>query len=218
MVRRLAGVLLAAAALLAGGVVLLPTGAADGAGHFARAVVPGTLLAQEVDQPIERRVSGFTKNLVREVRRAFRILRSMFWRVADWWGRWAKMLAFSLSVAVVAALADGGLVNAWRAEGLRTLATYSLLMLYVYARLLFSAGVSLAPKLLLVAALVYGVVRRDVLPDKTFLPGRLDDIVLIVIATRAFVFACPEELVNQYAERAVNLRRRLRDAQRARRQ
>jgi hypothetical protein len=48
------------------------------------------------------------------------------------------------------------------------------------------------------------------------IPGRIEDIVLIVVATRTFVYACPEALVNEYAERAVNLKRRVMAIQRAR--
>ena len=69
----------------------------------------------------------------------------MFWRALDWWGGWLKRGAFSIAVAIVAALADSGLVNAWRAEGLRTLATYSALMLYcVRAAAVLSRGQSRA--------------------------------------------------------------------------
>ena len=69
-------------------------------------------------------------------------------------------------------------------------------------------GSILVPKLLLIGALIYGAVRRDLLPD-TRMSGRIEDIILIVIATRAFIYACPEELVNQYAERAIGYRRRI---------
>jgi hypothetical protein len=210
MMRSLARSLIAAAAFLAGAAVAGASEAASSGGAAQMAVaMPAALLSVDPDQPIERRVSDLAKSTLRTVRWSFRMLRSMFWKVVDWWGRWAKRAAFSLGVAVIAALADGGLVNAWRAEGLRTLMTYSALMLYVYARLLFSAGVNLVPKLLLIAALIYGVVRRDFVWDKSFVPGRIDDIVLIIVATRAFVYACPEELVDQYAERAVNLKRRM---------
>jgi uncharacterized membrane protein YkvA (DUF1232 family) len=174
------------------------------------------MLAADLDQPMEQQVSRFARNVFRQIRWAFRMLRAMFWRAVDWWGGWFKRAAFSLGVVVVAALADSGLVNAWRAEGLRTLFTYSALMLYVYGRLLFSAGVNLAPKLLLVGALIYGVFRRDLVPDRSIIPGRIEDIVLIVVATRTFVYACPEALVNEYAERAVGLMRRFRATQRAR--
>jgi uncharacterized membrane protein YkvA (DUF1232 family) len=173
-------------------------------------------LAMADDQPVERQIGGLTKTVFREIRRSYRLLSWMFWRSVDRWGRWIKVSAFSVGVAIVAALADGGLVNAWRVEGLRTLATYACLMLYVYGRLLFSGGVQLAPKLLLLGALIYGIVRRDLMPDRTLIPGRLDDIVLIVIATRTFVYACPEALVAEFADRAVNLKRRVLSFPRAR--
>jgi hypothetical protein len=176
---------------------------------------PLIALAQ-AQQPIERQIGSAARNVVREVRRYFRTLGWMFGRAADWWGNWIKRASFYILVAVVAALADGSLVNAWRLEGLRVLATYVPMMLYVYARLLFSAGVKLAPKLVLVGAIVYGLVWRDLLPDRRWVPGRMEDILLIVLATRAFVYACPEELVDRYAERAVTLRRRMMTFQRAR--
>ena len=65
---------------------------------------------------------------------------------------------------------------------------------------------------LLLGTLIYGAVRRDLLPD-TRMSGRIEDIILIVIATRAFIYACPEELVSQYAQRAISFRRRLAELQ-----
>jgi hypothetical protein len=189
---------------------------ADTAAQLSASLPAAAVAAPDTSPPVERQVSSFVKGVIKEIRWSFRMLRWMFWRALDWWGGWIKRGAFSIAIAIVAALADGGLVNAWRAEGLRTLATYSALMLYVYGRLLFSAGVNLAPKLLLAGALIYGFVRRDLVPDASFIPGRVEDIVLIVIATRAFVYSCPEELVNQYAQRAVGLKRRVLAPQRAR--
>lgn len=210
MVRRLGGLLTAAALLLG---ILMPTASPQAAASVnsqLATVIPAALMDGDGDgQPLEQWVSGFAKSIVREIRWSFRMLRWMFWRAIDWWGTWFRRAGLLVAVAVVAALADSGLVGAWRAEGLRALVTYSTLMLYVYARLLFSGGVSLAPKLLLLGALIYGVIRRDLVPDRTLVPGRVEDIVLIIIATRAFVYACPEELVNEYAQRAVNLKRRV---------
>jgi uncharacterized membrane protein YkvA (DUF1232 family) len=181
------------------------------------AVGPNALVALGADdQPLERQVSGIARSVFREIRWAFRTIGWMVWRAVDLWGSWLKRAAFSVGVAIIAALADGGLVSAWRGEGVRALISYSTLMLIVYTRLLFSAGVNLAPKLLLIGALIYGVVKRDFVPDQSLVPGRVEDVVLIVIATRAFVYACPEELVNAYAERAVNLKRRVLSLQRAR--
>lgn len=179
--------------------------------------VPRAVLGSAVqsDEPIERRLGGAARGVVREVRRSARTIGWMFGRAVNWWGNWIKRAAFYIAVAIVAALADASLVNAWRLEGLRALAAYVPMMLYVYARLLFSSGVHLAPKIMLVGAIVYGMVWRDLLPDRRWIPGRLEDIVLIVIATRAFVYACPEELLDRYADRAVRLRRRMTLFQRA---
>lgn len=157
---------------------------------------------------IDGQVSSATKVMVRSLRRSWHTVQWMYKKAAGWWGLWFRRGAFSLGVAIVAALADVGLLNAFRLEGLRALVTYVPLMLYVYGRLLFSRGVSLVPKLLLLGAVIYGGVRRDLLPD-TRMFGRLEDIVLIVIATRAFIYACPEELVNEYAQRAIGFRRRV---------
>lgn len=161
------------------------------------------------DRPIEQQIGTVAKNLFRQVRWSFRMLRWMFWRAVDRWGRWLRHLAFPLAVVIVGALADRSLIAAWRADGVRPLFTYSLLMLYVYSRLLFSRGVHIAPKLLLLGAVIYGVVRRDLVPDRSLWPGRVEDMLFLIIATRVFVYACPEELVSEYAERAVTLKRRM---------
>ena len=164
------------------------------------------LLAQA--DPVDRPVGGIAKDVVRGLRRSWNTVTWMFGKAAKWWGDWLRRGAFSIAVAVVAALADTGLLNAFRLEGLRALLTYVPLMLYVYGRLLFSRGVSLAPKVLLLGTLVYGAVHSDLLPDKR-ISGRIEDVILIVIATRAFIYACPEALVNEFAQRAIGWRRRV---------
>ncbi len=203
---------MATAVVLASGVLNATSpvlGVAVPPAHLA-VEMPSDVMAPAVwSEPLDRPLSGFVKSVYRGLRTSYRILTRMFWRALDWWGSWLKSALFSLSVAMLAALADGGLMTAWRAEGLRALVTYSTLMLYVYGRLLFSSGVHLAPKLLFLGAILYGMIRRDLVPDRSLVPGRIEDIVLIVIATRAFMYACPEELVNEYAERAVTLKRRV---------
>jgi len=170
----------------------------------------GALFTLAVDDPpIERQIGSLTKTVFREIRRSFRMLRWMFWRAVDWWGGWVRRAAFSIGVAVLALLADRSLIAAWQSQGLRALFTNAALMLYVYARLLFSGKVPIAPKLLLLGALLYGVVPSDLMPDRRFWPGQLEDLLLIVIAVRVFVYGCPEDSVNEYAERAVTLKRRL---------
>lgn len=166
-------------------------------------------LAADADQPVEKQVGGATKTLLHSFRRSFRLMRWGVQRAFILWAGSFKRILFSVGVAIMAALADGGLISTWRSAGLRTAVNYSGMMLYVHARLLFSNRVHLAPKLLLLGSIVYGAVRRDFVPDRATIPGRLDDIVLIIIATRTFIYACPEALVSEFADRAVDLRRRV---------
>ena len=181
-------------------------------------VASDALLRWTVDaHTLEHQIAGITQDVVRQVRWFFRAMVSAVLDAADFWRHWLRRAAFSFAVIIIAALADAGLVTAWRTEGLRALITYSTLMLYVYGRLLFSSGVTIAPKLLLAGAVAYGIFRRDLVPDRTLIPGRVDDAVLLVVATRAFVYACPEELIKEYADRAVSFKRRLLSLQRYRR-
>jgi hypothetical protein len=168
---------------------------------------PGSAVLAQVD-PADRQWSGFSRDIARGIKRSYNTLRWMAGEASGWWGSGLRRAVFPLGVAVVAALADVGLLNVLRSDGLRGLVGYSFLMLYVYGRLLFSRGVYLAPKLLLLGTLLYGAVRGDLLPDRRPF-GRVEDVLLIVIATRAFVASCPEELVTQYAQRAVRWRRRV---------
>lgn len=176
----------------------------------------GRLSFQVTDQPFERSLGSFTKARLKDGRR---VVRGMYWTVSRSFGKWAKWARRALPfllVALIAALADRGLVQAWRRDGLRVLATYVPLMLYVYGRLLVSRQVRIAGKLFLFFALAYGIKRRDLLVDRSVFPGMVDDIILIVVATRAFLSTCPERLVSAFAEQAFSWRRRVMTFQRLR--
>ena len=80
------------------------------------------------------------------MRRSWYTIQWMFSKAAVWWGDWLRRGAFSIGVAIIAALADAGLLNAFRLDGLRALISYVPLMLYVYARLLFRAASALRPR------------------------------------------------------------------------
>ena len=181
---------------------------------------PLAVAAQEIDEepsrPLEEAIGGATRDALRGVRR---FVRQMYWsltRIAARWQRWLRRLLPFVPIVVVAALADRGLVLAWRDQGLRVLTTYVPLMLYVYLRLLFTRRVRLIGKVALLAALAYAVIRHDLITDRLPIPGYLDDTLLIVVATRLFLNTCPEALVAAFAEEAINWRRRMVTLQRAR--
>src|SRR5215472_19157813 len=135
MGRTLASILAALAVLVVGSIP-------DSSQAVTAAVASGAVGTQTAlaaldmeGQPLERQIGGFMRSVFRDIRWGFRLVGWMAWRAIDLWGTWLQCAAFALAVAVIAALADGGLVNAWRAQGVRALITYSTLMLYVYARL-----------------------------------------------------------------------------------
>jgi uncharacterized membrane protein YkvA (DUF1232 family) len=132
------------------------------------------------------------------------------------WTRYGRRVVRFALIALLFALADRNLIAAWRANGLGVLATYIPLMLYVYARLLFDRRVPAWTKAFLFGALAYGVLRRDLIPDRNLIPGSVEDVLLIFVAVRLLLRWCTDEVVDSIAAEAVNWRRRLAAFQRAR--
>lgn len=170
---------------------------------------------QPPKKAFEEQLGSWTRDRLRDVRRTFRRVSWLLNQSLSVWWKWSKRLARFCLIALVAALADGQLVAAWRREGLRVIINYVPLMLYVYARLLFSPRVRLVGKVLLGLSIAYGARRSDLFFDGRSL-GMVDDFVLIVVATRFFLYTCPEELVTEYAQSAIGWQRRISLAQRAR--
>jgi hypothetical protein len=196
-----------------GGVLILARPTVTAAAPPSLLAGNGSALSVSVGQglPLQKQVSRVWQHFLNVSRRAGVEWVQLFQDIAAWWRGWLQGALFSIAVASIAVLADRGLVNAWRADGLRSAVTHSALMLYVYACLLFSGGVTLAPKLFLLGALIYGVIQQDLIPD-----SQIEDVVIIVVAARAFIYACPEALLNEYANRAVAFQRRIASLQRSR--
>jgi len=54
-------------------------------------------------------------------------------------------------------------------------------------------------RLILVAAFAYWILPVDLIPDRTLLPGCLDDLLIAVVAAKAFIYLCPDALVARHA-------------------
>ena len=65
-------------------------------------------------------------------------------------------------------------------------------------RLLNDARVSLFPKLIIPAALVYVISPIDVLPDVILGLGQLDDLGIIALALALFIEFCPRAIVEEH--------------------
>ncbi len=188
------------------GVVLAPSG---GLGE-------GASLVSQTGRPFEQTLGQSAEALLKGTRRWLRRIFRTVSRSTETWGAWLGRALLFVPVVLVALLVDRGLVAAWRRDGLRVLANYVPLMLYVHARLVLTPKVSVSRKLLLAGAMVYGVYRRDLVPDRAALAGLADDVLVIVVAARVFLAGCSEQLVRVYARRAVRWRQRFLELQRAR--
>ena len=70
--------------------------------------------------------------------------------------------------------------------------------LRLFWRLLKDPRVGLAPKLLLLAMVVYVLMPVDLLPDFLVPFGQLDDLFVIFLGLRSFVRLCPQEAVREH--------------------
>jgi uncharacterized membrane protein YkvA (DUF1232 family) len=71
----------------------------------------------------------------------------------------------------------------------------------LYWRLLRDGRVSLWPKLLLVLALIYVASPLDLIPDIVPGFGAVDDLVLLIVVCRLFVYMCPRAVVREHVRR-----------------
>jgi uncharacterized membrane protein YkvA (DUF1232 family) len=78
-------------------------------------------------------------------------------------------------------------------------------LLRLYWRLLGDRRVPLWPKAVLVGTLAYVAMPFDLLPDVMPVVGQLDDLTLLVLVGRAFLWWCPGEVVTEHM-RALRLR------------
>jgi uncharacterized membrane protein YkvA (DUF1232 family) len=190
--------------------------APDGSIGFDAPAAAQTTDDDEAMRPVDETVSDVLHNALFSLRRFAKQIYFSLSRAAVRWERWLRRLLPFLPIVVIAALADRGLLLAWRQSGIRVLATYVPLMLYVYLRLLLTPRVRMLGKVALLGALVYAVYRHDLITDRVPIPGYVDDAVFIVAATRLFLYTCPERLVASFANDAIGWRRRMATLQRAR--
>jgi uncharacterized membrane protein YkvA (DUF1232 family) len=78
-------------------------------------------------------------------------------------------------------------------------------LLRLYWRLLGDRRVPLWPKAVLVGAVAYVISPFDLVPDFTPIVGQLDDLTLLVLVGRAFLWWCPAGVVTEHM-RALRLR------------
>jgi uncharacterized membrane protein YkvA (DUF1232 family) len=73
----------------------------------------------------------------------------------------------------------------------------------VNIRLFFDRRVFWLGKVLLASAIAYGIWRHDFIPDRSPLPGYLEDIALVTLATRLLLAWSGDDVVFEHATAAV---------------
>lgn len=71
----------------------------------------------------------------------------------------------------------------------------------LYWRLLRDPRVSMWPKALLVVGILYMLSPLDLVPDVLPVLGQVDDLVLLIIFCRLFIYLCPADVVREHVGR-----------------
>ena len=109
----------------------------------------------------------------------------------------ASALVFSV-VAVVSSVADRRMF-ALRRNGPGAISRYLANGTRTFFRILRDRGTPNSARALLLGALVYWLVPRDLVPDTTIVPGFVDDLLIAVGGAKAFIYLCPDTLVARHA-------------------
>lgn len=68
----------------------------------------------------------------------------------------------------------------------------------LYWRLMRDRRVSVWPKALLVLSIFYAISPFDFLPDVIPLIGQVDDLVIVILVLRLFIYLCPSAVVGEH--------------------
>ena len=71
----------------------------------------------------------------------------------------------------------------------------------LYWRLLRDGRVSIWPKTLLAVGVLYVLSPIDLIPDVVPVIGEVDDLVVLILLCRLFVYLCPPEVVREHVRR-----------------
>lgn len=164
-------------------------------------------------QVFEDQLGQGSTNAIKSLRRGVRKTYRTIVRASENWHGWFPGILIFGVILVIVPVIDRSLFRTWRDRGFAAARSAFALGIAVYLRLLLDRRVPALPRLLLLFAIVYGVARRDMIADVYWPLGLLDDLILIILASRAFLRMCPDRLIEEHARRAArrhawSLRRR----------
>jgi uncharacterized membrane protein YkvA (DUF1232 family) len=158
------------------------------------------LSAQPEPRGWERGLSQWSFSRLREARRlAIRVTRYLRRTIASW-VNWVATGIALLLLGALASAADIRLLRVWRRHGGTQAAQQALIGIAVFLRLLRDRRLPQWPRVLLAAALLYGIAAHDFVSPPWRGLWWLDDVVVVTLAARWFVWRCPEALIVEHAQ------------------
>jgi uncharacterized membrane protein YkvA (DUF1232 family) len=161
-----------------------------------------TAAAQVFEDQLGSGSTSAVKSLRRGVRKTIRTVLGSSRRWRDWL---PGIVIVSAMLLLVPAM-DRTILATWRDRGFSAARMAFILGVTVYLRLIFDRRAPTLGKLLLLFAVVYGVARRDLMPDAYFPVGLIDDAIVIILTSRAFLRMCPDRLIEEHAVKAARRR------------
>lgn len=70
---------------------------------------------------------------------------------------------------------------------------------HTFFRILLDRQAPYLARMVLAIALVYWLVPFDLIPDHSLFPGFVDDVLVVIVAAKLFLYLCPESLVARHA-------------------
>ncbi len=143
-------------------------------------------------------LGDFGKDVQRSYRRFGRTLYGALIR----WQSWAIDLIWVGLVVICLPAVDRRLLEHWRGRDLRSALRSLGLGMVVNLKLLVDRRAPILGKMLVFLAGVYGVAERDIVDDRLWPLGLVDDFIVVAVASRSFVQMCSESLIAEHAHAA----------------
>jgi uncharacterized membrane protein YkvA (DUF1232 family) len=143
------------------------------------------------------------RQLTKEVRSALRRFRRQVAFALGRWQEWLPKLGMGVVALVLVGAADRQWVDALRRRQWRVARAEVRRGANVVVGLLLDSRTPAIGKLLWIASLLYLVAVRDLVWDRRGILGFCDDLLVLLLAGRAFLATCPDRLVEEWAHKIV---------------
>lgn len=159
-------------------------------------------------EPLENRLSAGTTGLLRTMRKRVRQVLLNLQYGAGRWSAWLGGLIVFAVIGLTVPLLGQDSLKTFREEGLFAFMRELSLAVAVYVRLIIDGRTPLVGKALLAFSVAYGASGSDLFPDRFAPQSYIDDLILLILASRSFMMLCSQEIIEEHALAAAQARAR----------